>query len=195
MRLFTAIDLDDHARAAIAALQDDIRRFVGRSGASLRFVGPEQLHMTLVFIGEVDATRAAHIVELMQPTLPLKKFPLVFGGIGTYPSSGAPRVLWLGALQGGQEAIEVHAAVAERLASAGVTADSRPFRPHLTLARWREGRGARSSASVITREFGRAPGDRVIARVSVQAVTLYESRLSSKGPTYTALAHPLFECR
>jgi 2'-5' RNA ligase len=168
---------------------------VGRSDASLRFVGPQQLHMTLVFIGEVDTTRAAHIVELMRPTLPLKRFQLVFGGIGTFPARGAPRVLWLGTLQGGQEAGEVHAAVARRLASAGVTADSRPFRPHLTLARWREGRGARSAASMIAREFDRASGDRVIARVPVEAVTLYESRPSSKGPTYTALAHPGFACR
>jgi 2'-5' RNA ligase len=194
MRLFTAIDLDDDARVAIAALQDEVRHVAGPSDGSLRFVRAEQSHMTVVFIGEVDEPRAARIVELMQQKLPLKEFQLVLGGVGTFPSNGAPRVLWLGALDGSYQAIEVHAAVADRLAAAGVTADPRPFRPHLTLARWREGRSARSSATAIRREVARAAGDRIIARVPVRAVTLYESRLSPKGPTYTALAHARLAC-
>ena len=180
MRLFTAIDLAEKARAAIAEEQERIVAAFGDAARSLRLVRAEHMHLTLVFVGEVADARAGSIVEAMTPSIRLAPFELVFGGVGVVPSHGAPRVLWLGVLEGSREAIEVHAQVLRRLGAAGVPLEDRAFRPHLTLARWRDSR--RSTRPQFPES---APA---VTRTKVEAVTLYQSRVSSAGPSYTALA-------
>jgi RNA 2',3'-cyclic 3'-phosphodiesterase len=180
MRLFTAIDIGDEARAAIATEQTTIVRALGDAARSLRLVRPEHIHLTLVFVGEVAEDRALAIAEAMRAPFPVAPFLLAFGGLGVFPPRGAPRVMWLGVVDGAADAIELQALVADRLAPLGVEKDARPFRPHLTLARWREGR--RSERPRL------AEPATPIARRKVEAVTLYQSRLASAGPTYTALA-------
>ena len=186
MRLFTAIDLDDEARAAVAAAQQRIRSDLGDTSRSMRFVRADHLHLTLVFIGEVDERSAGDLVNVMRQGIPAPAFELVFAGFGAFPPRGAPRVLWLGTLDGAQQAIDLHATVARRLAAAGVTAEPRPFRPHLTLARWRARSGGERP------ELSSLSG--VIARIMVGRVTLFQSRLSPAGPSYTALAHAHLIC-
>ncbi len=187
MRLFTAIDLGQETRAAIAREQETIVAAVGDHARSLRPVRVEHMHLTLVFIGEVPDDRARAIGEVMRQALPVAPFVMEFGGAGVFPPLGAPRVLWLGVVEGASRAIEVHGLVADRLAALGVARDARPFRPHLTLARWREGKRSERPRLV--------EGAAVVARTNVEAVTLYQSRLSPAGPTYTALAQaPLMKC-
>ena len=118
MRLFTAIGLDDEARAAVAAAQQRIRTYLGVSSRSLRFVQPEHLHLTLVFVGEVDERSAAEIVGVMRQDVALQAFELVFAGFGWFPPRGAPRVLWLGTATGAGQAIDLQASMAARLARA-----------------------------------------------------------------------------
>jgi 2'-5' RNA ligase len=186
MRLFTAVELTDDARAAIASEQQELATVLGAAARSLRFVRAGQMHLTLVFIGEIADARAGLIVEVMSADIAQAPFQVVFGGIGTFPGDGAPRVLWLGVVRGGPELVELAAIVARRLAAVGVAVDPRAFRPHLTLARWRE----RSRA-------GRprlAESADAVARVDVGAVTLYRSRLSAAGPSYTALARARLIC-
>jgi 2'-5' RNA ligase len=183
MRLFTAIDLGDVARAAIVAEQDRLVPLVDESRRALRLVRAEHMHLTLVFIGELSDAAAAAVVDVMSPPIRLPPFELVFGGVGVFPERGAPRVLWLGVLEGAREATDVQAHVRKRLADVGIPLESRAFSPHVTLARWKESRGS-----------GRAPRPRLgeppslVAQSLVGAVTLYQSRVSSTGSTYTALA-------
>ena len=185
MRLFAAIDLSDEARLAIAGQQTRIRRELADD--SLRWVQTDHMHLTLAFIGEVEPARGAAIADCMSAPFPQRPFRLVFGGVGVFPPHGAPRVLWLGALDGAPEAVELQRAVALRLESVGVLREDRVFRPHLTLGRWRDGRPAvRGSLA----QQGAVP----VAEVAVAAVTLYQSRLSSSGPAYTALARAPLLC-
>jgi 2'-5' RNA ligase len=188
MRLFAALDLTDEARGLIAAEQKRIAGALeGADRSALRFVRPEHIHLTLVFVGEVDEPRGVSIVEAMRADIAQRPFRLVFSGLGAFPPHGAPRVLWLGVSDGAQHAVELQQRVARRLEGVGVGPEGRPFRPHLTLARWRE----------------RGPADRrvtapahsaEVAKVDVEAVTLFQSRLSSSGPAYTALAHARLTC-
>ena len=179
MRLFTAIELPDSARSAVAAEQ---RRVVeSLAGRGLRLVKPEQMHLTLVFIGEVAEERAAGITALMQRNIQMAPFRIGLGGIGAFPRRGAPRVLYVEISEGADAVIRLHAIVAERLGQR----DERPFHPHLTLGRWRESRASdRPKASV------RA----AIATVEVNSVTLFQSRLSPAGPAYTRLAAARLVC-
>jgi 2'-5' RNA ligase len=186
LRLFTAIALTDAARAAIAAEQKRVIETLRRDGGRLRLVKPEQMHLTLVFIGEVAEERGAALMELMAEDIPVAPFRLAFGGIGALPPRGAPRVMYLDVVEGAARAVDLHARVADRLARADVRPDPRPFRPHLTLGRWRKSRPSDRPRSTARTE---------VAAVDVTAVTLFQSRLSSSGPAYTPLATARLLCR
>jgi 2'-5' RNA ligase len=188
LRLFTAIELTDTARVAIAGEQKRVVETLRGDGGRLRLVKPEQMHLTLVFIGEVDEARGAAIAKLMAGDIPAAPFRIGFGGIGAFPARGAPRALYLDVLEGRPAAIDLHAQVADRLAEADVALDQRPFHPHLTLGRWRESRPSdRPKASIFQ---GRAE----VAVVDVVRVALLQSRLSSSGPAYTRLADARLVC-
>ena len=182
MRLFVAIDLDEQAQNAIADEQRRLVRALGRDGGSLRWVWPDQMHLTLVFIGNADEVRAHAIVDTMHHGLAASPFAMVFTGVGVFPPQGAPNVLWLGVGAGAREAVDLQRAVAERLEMVGVARERRPFHPHLTLARWR------SSKPSDRRRVLAASGDDDVARIDVRVVALYRSHLSSAGPTYEVLA-------
>ena len=185
MRLFTALELSESARSAVAAEQKRVVETLGRAGGRLRLVKPEQMHLTLVFIGEVDDARGAAIAKLMAVDFAVAPFRIRFGGIGAFPARRAPRILYLDLLDGVEAAVDLHARVADRLAQADVAPDGRPFHPHLTLGRWRESRPSdRPKAST------RAE----VAVVDVDRVTLFQSRLSSSGPAYTRLAAARLVC-
>jgi RNA 2',3'-cyclic 3'-phosphodiesterase len=182
VRLFTAIELTESARSAIAIEQRNAVEALGRNRGQLRLVRPEQMHLTLVFIGEVSEARAAAIAELMTGDILVQPFRIGFGGLGWFPARGAPRVLYLDVMTGMSAAIDLHDKVSDRLARAGVGRDERPFHPHLTLGRWRESRPSdRPGVSARTE----------IAAVEVDRVALFQSRLSSSGSAYTRLASSL----
>jgi len=182
MRLFVAIDLDDVAREAIASEQTRLKRRLGRTDRSLRWARPEQMHLTLVFIGSVDEARAAAIIELMSEDIAAKPFTMSFARLGVFPPHRAPSVLWLGVSDGARDAIELQRIVAERLDPAEVPRERRPFHPHLTLARWR---ASKPSDRRLVLDASR---DAEVARAEVASVTLYQSHLSPSGSTYTPLA-------
>jgi 2'-5' RNA ligase len=184
--LFTAVELSDDARAAIALEQQKLATVLGAVARSLRFVRAGHMHLTLAFIGEIADARTAAIAEAMTADIAQAPFQVDFGGIGTFPRDGAPRVLWLGVVRGAPELIELAAHVARRLAAVGVAVEPRPFRPHLTLARWRERSRAGRPRLAESTDF--------VARVDVGAVTLYRSRLFQAGPSYTALARARLIC-
>jgi 2'-5' RNA ligase len=182
MRLFVAIDIDEAARKAIAAEQQRIKGEI-ETGSSLKWIRSEHMHLTLAFIGEVEESRAEPLVRAMSaPITGVEPFEIVFGGLGVFPPEGAPRVLWLGVSSGAAQVIDTQAAIADRLARLDVPREPRPFHPHLTLARWRDGRPRDR------RRINAVRPSEDIGRTHVNEVTLYESRLSSAGPAYTAVA-------
>jgi 2'-5' RNA ligase len=185
VRLFTAIDLNAEARTSLETAQRRLAAGVSDRRGTLRLVRPEQLHLTLVFIGDTPETHAASLIDAIGLDIPMAPFDVAFGGFGVFPPRGAPRVLWIGAVEGAPKIIELHAHVAGRLKSLGVAAEARRFVPHLTLARWRQ--RARGRPVLPDRA-------EVVARIQVERVTLFESRLSSDGPTHTALTHARLRC-
>jgi 2'-5' RNA ligase len=181
MRLFIAIDLDDDARHAIAAEQNRLKAVVRDERSGLKWIRPDHMHLTLAFLGEVDQGLAPSVVEVIGQPVQADRFTIVFGGLGVFPSGGAPRVLWLGLRAGTSEVIGVQREIAERVTRLGITLEPRPFHPHLTLARWRTSRP--SDRRVVTAD---RPYD--VARIEVRSVSLIHSRLSAAGPTYATLS-------
>jgi 2'-5' RNA ligase len=181
MRLFAAIELDEAARGAIAEEQQRlVERLRAHASTMPRLVSAEHMHLTLVFIGEVSDHRAPAIIDAAASPIAMTPFGLGFGGIGVFPPRGAPRVLWLGLADGAPAVVELQGIVTSRLEKAGVPREQRPFHPHLTLGRWKESRPS-------DRPHADQQTPAMVARVEVESVALVQSRLSSKGPTYTVL--------
>jgi 2'-5' RNA ligase len=183
-RLFFAIDLDEPSRSAITELIEELSRRLESNGARhtrVKWVERENLHMTLRYLGATPEQRVHELLSILARNLPSRPFVLGFDRVGTFPERGAPRVVWLGASIGAAEAARARDELEERLSAINVAPEPRPFRPHLTLGRFREmGRGSdgRAIRSVEVRAFD---------GVRVEYLTLYESHLSSRGPRYAPI--------
>jgi 2'-5' RNA ligase len=188
-RLFAAIALEEPARREVASLQKHLAAKVSGPDGMPRWSRPDQMHLTLVFIGSVDPQRAATIVAAGEPPIAVAPFGMSLAGIGVFPPRGAPRVLWLGVGEGAESVIRIRQIVAGRLAAAGVELEARPFHPHVTLARWKESR-ASDGRRVRGADIGRSA-----IHSMVDAVTLFESRPGPGGSIYTPIARTPLEAR
>jgi 2'-5' RNA ligase len=179
VRLFAAIDLDEIARLEIERLQRRIRKALAERPVNM--VDPAQMHVTLVFLGEIAEAVAPPILEALSADIKAPPFDIEFEGLGVFPPRRAPRTLWLGVKKGAGAIADVQHEVGSRVVAAGVVLERRPFHPHVTLLRWRESRSADRERALAADPRG------AIARTLVDRVTLYQSRLTQAGPVYTAL--------
>ena len=168
MRLFVAVDPPEAVRKQLREICRDV------SGA--KWTRPDQLHLTLKFIGEAAPDEFARIRGALS-RVSGDSFPLRFRGVGRFPPRGSPRILWAGTEP--EYAIRrLHAMVEDALTEAGVERDQRPFSPHLTLARLRDARFADADGflergrSFHTEEF------------PVEEFSLYSSVLAPEGATH-----------
>ena len=183
MRLFVAAEIGDTLAARAADLISDLQQRVSASAprARLTWAASDRLHITIRFIGEVDEGRAAAIRTALEPRLDVEPFELVLAGAGAFPGSGPPRVVWAGIEKGRDWLIAVEREIGARLAALGLPADTRPYSPHLTLARVKKAEGLRSA------RLFEGLADRQIGTTRIDAITLFQSRLSPKGSQYAAL--------
>lgn len=168
-RLFIGLELPGDVREALSRIARDV------PGA--RWVRPEQLHITLAFLGNVDAARQARLRDALQDVR-LTPFALQLRGAGTF-GGARPRVLWAGLVEVPAALRRLHADVSAAIQDAGLVADPAPFHPHVTLARLREGRRGDVQPFLdrhATTDFG---------GWQVTTFVLFRSVLSAQGSTYT----------
>ena len=128
-RIFVALLPSEPARAALAGLQEALAR--------ARWTPPDQLHLTLRFVGEVSGGQLALVRDALAQVR-VKRFPLGTEGVGRFPPRGQPGVVWAGVGKGHPFLHELRRQVDDRLLATGVPFDLTPFVPHFTLARTRE---------------------------------------------------------
>jgi len=184
VRLFVAVALDPDLIRATGSVIDTLRARAARLAphARLSWVAPERLHFTLAFIGETQESRTAAVLAALQQPSSIRPFEMVIAGAGAFPDRGRPRVLWAGVGDGRDSLMAVAGEVRSRLAAAGVPSDARPFTPHMTLARVKEPAGLRPTLLL------QGLTDGVIGRMAVDAITLFQSRLSPASPSYHEMA-------
>ena len=182
MRIFLAIDIDNNLRAAITALQADLRSQLNPASGRIKWVDPNLMHMTLKFIGEVEQDNVARISEIVASVANQhKSFTFEIPTLGCF---GKPvKVIWLGTETENQQLLQLYQDIEIALDSAGWPKEKRSFSPHLTLARLKDVPGDRSLKGIIKNY---EPIDS--ATVKVDSVVVYESRLTPTGPIYTALS-------
>jgi 2'-5' RNA ligase len=183
VRLFVGVDVGPQVAEAFARVSDELReRARGLAPhARLTWVPSDRAHVTVRFIGHVDDAKAEAIKEALEPPIAVPPFDLTVHGVGAFPPSGGLRVVWAGLTAGVEGLSALEEDVSGRLDACGVAREDRAYRPHLTLARVKEPGGLR--ARTLLEGFT----DRAFATTHVDAITLFESRLSPKGPTYVAL--------
>ncbi len=188
MRLFVAAEIDPALARELARVAGELRERVGARAprARLTWVPADRLHFTVRFIGEVDEPRGSAIIAALAPPLPVAPFDVAIAGLGVFPPKGPPRVLWAGASEGRVEMAGLEREVSARLAACGIPPETREYSPHLTLARVREPGGLRS------RDLLDGAPQGAFGTTRVDAITLFQSVLSPKGPTYRKVQSTIF---
>ncbi len=128
IRLFVAVDLPENIKEELG------RICFGLPGA--QWVPPDQLHLTLRFIGEVDGGLFREIREDLE-NVEARGFPMRLQGLGYFPPRQEPRVLWVG-MEKSELLLQLRKRVDRQLAQLGIPAEKRNFSPHITIARLRE---------------------------------------------------------
>jgi 2'-5' RNA ligase len=182
IRCFVAVLLPERVRAGLAAVCAELR---GQT-RGLSWVRADNLHLTLRFLGEVEPAMLPHVQEAVTDAASaVAPFTVSLDGLGGFPPGRAPRVLWAGVSTGGEEMMALHTGLETALAARGIPRESRPFHPHVTLARARDPRGAGGLASVLGAgpPFGEAP---------VAALHLMRSELDPRGARYSVVTEARF---
>lgn len=184
VRAFVAIDLPDQIMSAVGEVVGRLRQANLRG---IRPVNPNGVHLTVKFLGDVPTDNVSAVVEaLSEAVRDTEPFGIEMGAVGVFPNRRSPRTIWAG-FEGDLAALaQLHRHVDAAVARLGFTKERRPFTPHLTLARVRDGTDSdtRRSAIDIADRYWNASGLSVV----VNSVSLIRSILSPEGAQYEHLA-------
>jgi 2'-5' RNA ligase len=172
IRAFVALSLEQPVRDAMGELQKGLEPRL----AGIRFVRPEGIHLTLRFLGATSAARLAELTPwLAEAAAACAPGEARVAEVGTFPERGSPRVLWLGVTLP-PRMVELQEACEQASRRLGFEPETRPFRPHLTLGRWRD----------------RAPHPELpavdLGTTRLETLVLFQSELRRDGAVYTPLA-------
>lgn len=177
IRSFIAIDIGSQVLDQILTFQKTLLD----TGADLKPVEAENIHITLRFLGEVPLSLIDRISGELK-TLSFDPFEASFQGVGVFPNTRRINVVWIGIEKGVLELVAIHGQVESRLKRLGIRPDDRGFSPHVTIVRVRSARNrdrlVEAVAAAKDKEFGTFP---------VDSVRLKRSVLTPKGPVYTTL--------
>lgn len=172
MRCFIAIDLPDEAKKELNRIQKEI---INAEEVKLKFVEPQNLHLTLKFLGEISDVEVNKIKEALR-SIKFEEFSAKLNAIGLFPSPTYIRVVWIG-LQPSQLFEELHYKIDSALAEIGVKKEER-FESHITLARVK----AVKDKAIFTKKL-QAIKVKLIEFL-VSSFILKKSTLTKAGPIY-----------
>ena len=180
VRSFIAIELPSDLKAALAAAQRELEL----TGVRVRWASAETLHLTLKFLGDVERVRLVEVARAVEEVAAQRSpWQGELAGLGWFPKSGRPRVVWVGVGSGREAAIELAQAVERALAPLGFRPEGRWFHPHVTLGRVRSGRDLGALTAAL-----RAGGDRRFGPFEADRILTFESELRPEGPIHTVVA-------
>ncbi len=178
MRTFVAVDLPENLKAELRIRQEKLKK-AAQGG---RWVRPEGIHLTLKFLGEISEEQIGQVTESLSQVPRFEAFSVEVKGFGFFPNSQRPRVLWVG-VEGGEPLAALAAEVEKSLQAVGFPPEARPFKPHLTLARFRFPRPQPGLAKELSATHSPSLG-----RLQVSQFSLIESRLHPQGAEYRKIA-------
>lgn len=194
IRAFLAVELSQELRGAIASFQNDLKRRLqieASKEARISWVQPASIHLTIKFLGDIDEQLIAPLRETVaQAVGRLPPVAVPVERLGAFPRPQAPRVLWVGPLQGWEQGDEaqrlraIHQSIEQACESLGFSREAKPFNAHLTLGRIKE--GERYAGNALMRS-GIMDRPAALGTFAVDSVLLLKSDLRPTGSIYTKL--------
>ena len=183
MRLFVALEIPSAVRENLAAMIDELRAADASSSRNkARWVRVENLHVTLKFIGHVEAGKLDAIGAALAGVRSDAPVELRFRGLGSFPNDRRPRVLWAG-VEGSPNLATLAGEIDARLSKLGIPRETRAFAPHLTLARFDP-----PGISETLRAAAQKNAAREFGSVRTAEFHLFESKTRPAGAEYTRLS-------
>ncbi len=179
MRLFVAIVLEPRVRLALETLQ----REIGRRISGVRWIPPNQLHLTVKFLGEVGDGDVPGVCEAVaQATSASSPFAMTVASTGCFPTRGDVRIVWAGVKEQSGELLRCVERIEAALEDQGFARERRPFSAHITIGRVK---ADRSGGAMRARVEGATlhPMDQ-----PVQHVVVMSSDLTPQGPRYAVIS-------
>jgi len=179
MRLFIGIDVTDELRGALVQVQEKLKS----TGADIKPVEPENIHLTIKFLGEVGDDIVGKISAAIERSISGKGvFQADVRGIGVFPSLKYIRVIWAGVGTGADRIVELQRSLDSELVDLGFRRE-RDYVPHITLARVRSPKGKEKLVEAV-----KEVSDLEFGHMQVLSVKLKQSTLTSRGPIYSTLS-------
>ncbi len=177
MRLFVALEIPSTVRENLAELLKSLRAVSPQT----RWVRPENLHVTLKFIGEVPETKLEAIRTALAQVRSDQSVTLDFHALGFFPNEKHPRVFWAG-IEVSPNLKTLVADIEKAMETVGIPREQRPFSPHLTLARFEPPQLPEKLGAAIQENTGRDFGS-----LQTNQFHLIESKLKPSGAEYTTV--------
>lgn len=179
MRCFIAIEIPDAVRRGLQRLSGQLRQCPFRAA----WVQPQHMHLTLRFLGNVSDEQRDHVHTTLTKDLHgLPPFTLLVHGTGAFPNLRRPSVIWAGVGPADGPLDHVQRICETAALGAGIAPEPKPFHPHVTIARVKERFPSDDIRRAIERERAFTAGE-----FRVNAVSLFKSELTPKGPRHTVL--------
>jgi RNA 2',3'-cyclic 3'-phosphodiesterase len=190
LRTFIAIELSQQLLGNLAGVQAELRAEI--PARAVRWVRPEGIHLTLKFLGDtpvekLDAIQAA-IAQAAASTGP---FSFRLAGLGCFPNTHQPRVVWVGLHEPTGALARLRDAVEREVSPLGFPSERRPFQPHLTLGRVQRGATPHEVRLVGQVLSAALPG--TIGEMTVEAIAHIKSDLRPSGAVYTTLFEAILQ--
>ncbi len=182
MRTFIAIELPKEIKDALARLQEKLKS----TGADVKWVEPDNIHLTLKFLGEIDEQKLDKIALILENIAKDKSsFHICISSIGAFPRNSSPRVIWVGIDKGDKETKEIAKQLEEKIQKIGIPKEDRSFSSHITIGRTRSALNLQK----LVQELKTLENDLGIKGMEFDAtkITLFKSTLTPKGPIYEVL--------
>ncbi|MFQ5886848.1 MAG: RNA 2',3'-cyclic phosphodiesterase [Anaerolineae bacterium] len=184
VRTFVAIELSASIKSELTRVQEMLKEKIATP--HLRWADPANVHLTLKFLGNVPLDRIQEITAaLKEACAGLSPFIMDVSGLGCFPSTNNPRVIWVGVQEETGRLKRLQEGVEESLATLGFKPERRPFRPHLTLGRVRKqahGGARRIIGGIVS---ATSVGD--LGQMEVGEISLMKSVLLPSGAQYSCL--------
>jgi 2'-5' RNA ligase len=184
MRVFIAIDIGEEIRKGLAVLQAELQDKADIKKSDVKWVNPENIHLTLKFLGEIRDKDTVDVCNIAKDVADRhKSFELDIESVGYFGGRNA-RVLWVGIGKGCDNLLELQKDLEQRLDPAGWPAEKRQFSGHLTLCRIRN-----PNAGVKLTQISQDYKEYKLGSFPADSVTVYQSQLIPSGPIYTVLGN------
>lgn len=179
MRCFISVDIED--QGLLDALEEAQRR-LETTGADLRCVERENIHITVRFLGDVREGLVGGLQRLVAGVA-FDPFRVELKGLGVFPGISRPRVVWAGMSEGVEGLTGIFRRLERELVGMGFRPEGRGFSPHITLARVRSGRNRDRLVEEV-----RDHADEFFGGFEIERIRLKKSVLTPRGPVYTTMA-------